>query len=377
MNRQTKRILGGTAATLAVLAGCGGRGGEKDYRQALELWRSGDLVRAESRLEKAARKLVDAEKKSRANNQLKILLCELGRYDEAAERFAESERLVSDDTATLNRGVALCYAGRLEQARFDLEKRLMERPDDLVARGFSAWLRMRSGAWEKAERDLANMVRGNPQDLALQNALALAEANGRAGKDAAIRRLGAIAAAYPPAAYNLALLHETGTGEKAEALRWYRTYLEVAGAQAFKAEAAQRAVERLQRPATRRSISGTAGGHVDHLARGTRLYAAKRYDEAVAEFEKAANAGASKPKAYYNMGLSLYAKGAYARAVGAFADALRFDSANADARYMLSLSYAKQGRWADAEREARRLAGEDASRSETLLEYVGRARNAR
>ena len=73
-------VCGGVCLLFAVFSGCGGRPGEKEYNKAVASWEGGDLVRAQSQLEKAIRKLSSSEKKSVANNQLGIIRWNLGKH---------------------------------------------------------------------------------------------------------------------------------------------------------------------------------------------------------------------------------------------------------------------------------------------------------
>ena len=107
-NKVLTLTVGGICLLFAVLAGCGGNPGEKEYNRAMASWKENDLVRAQSQLEKAIRKLSGNEIRSVANNQLGIILWQLEKKDEAIERFAESCRLSDDLTgANLNLGTTL------------------------------------------------------------------------------------------------------------------------------------------------------------------------------------------------------------------------------------------------------------------------------
>ena len=252
MNRKTLLIMsGGVCLLFALFSGCGGNPGEKEYNKARSSWKANDLVRAQSQMEKAIRKMADNEKKSVANNELGIIRWKLGKQDQAIESFAESCRLAEElSGANLNLGVALYHAGQWDQAKFQLTNILIEEPDNAVARIYLGLVYMEQQAWQSAAKELTEGLRSRPNDAAGQNALALAELHMNPDSDAAVQRLKRLLAAYPdyaPAAYNLAMIHEQWLKEPRTALGWYQQYLQKAGEDGAQAEAARQAVERLNR----------------------------------------------------------------------------------------------------------------------------------
>lgn len=377
-------LIAGTSACLlfTLFFGCGERTGEKEYSKAMSSWKDGDLSRAQGQMEKAIRKLSDKEKKAVANNQLGLILWSLGKNDQAVEKFSESCRLTEELTgANINRGIALYHTGELDQAKFEFTKILGEQPDNAVARTFAALIHMQKKDWQLASAELVKGLQANPSDPAGQNALALTQLHMNDNSAAAIDRLKKIVAAYPdyaPAKYNLAVIYDQWLHNESNALGWYRQYLQKAGADDAKADAARQAIARLggatsgstvQPP--RQNDSATAA---QHIAAGTKLHAEKKFHEAINQYAKAIKADPSQKTAHYNMGLSLYELKQYSQTVSACKQAIKLDPASANAHYMLVLAYAKQGKWNDAEQAAKALKQVDATRGDSMLKYVSDAR---
>jgi len=363
-NKKLLMIGGGICLLFAVFSGCGGRSGEKEYNKAMASWKDNDLVRAQSQLEKAIRKLSGNEKKSVANNQLGIILWSLDKHDQSIEKFAESCRLAEDlSGANLNLGIALYHAGQMEQAEFEFTKILGEQPDNAIARSFLGLIHMQEKDWKGASREIAAGLRTHPNDAAGQNALALAELHLNSSSSAAIKRLKQLVSAYPdyaPAAYNLAMIYDQWLHNPSAALGWYKQYLQKAGEEGMHTESATQAIARLseKEPDT---ASATPVKQIDsetaakYIAQGRKLHEAKKYSEAVTQYEKAIKADPSKPIAHYNLGLTYYELKKYREAAQSCSDALKLNPNSANARYMLALSYARQRKWNDAEREAKAL----------------------
>ena len=208
MKNKTLLLIGGGVCLLfAVFSGCGGHPGEKDYNKAMASWKKNDLVRAESQLEKAIRKLSGNEEKSVANNQLGIILWNLGKHDQAIESFGESCRLGENlSGANLNLGIALYYAGQSEQAELEFTKILNEEPDHAVARFFLGLVHMQKKDWKGASQEIIKGLGAEPNDAAGQNALALAELHLNRKSDVAVKRLKQLVAAHSDYAVDLAFI---------------------------------------------------------------------------------------------------------------------------------------------------------------------------
>lgn len=372
----------GTLLLLAVFFGCGERTGEKEYNKAMASWKDGDLVRAQGQLEKSIRKLSGNEKRSEANNQLGLILWNLGKYDQATEKFSESCRLSSELTgANLNLGIALYHAGQLEQAEFEFTKILGEQPDHATARAFLGLIYVQRKDWKNASKEITAGLRTGSNSPAGQNALALTELHLSGGSSAAVKRLQQLLIAQPdyaPAIYNLAAINDLWLKKQSAALSGYKKYLALAGSDAPQSTAAEQAISRLTGESTPDRANPSSPTYPEKAARliaaGAKLHAAKKYSAAVKQYEQALRADPSQKTAHYNMGLSYYALKDYPQAAQACANALKIDPNFADARYMLSLSYSQQKNWNDAEREAKALEKIDPTRSKSMLSYISDAR---
>lgn len=375
-------FFGGFLFLLALFSGCGDRSGEKEFNQAMKLAESGDLVRAQGQLEKAVRKLSDRERKAIAENELGIVLWKLGKKDQALESFSESCSLSGEITgANENLAIALCQAGRLDEAEFELTKILNEQPKNPTALLYLGIVQMERRNWAGAAKEIAKEVRANPKSPAAQNALALAELHQRQA-ETAIQRLKQLLAAspgYAPAAYNLAAIYDQWMHNSAAAIGWYRQYLEKSGGQGAFADRARQAIARLGGGGKPSSPTAKAGADkteraARYVSEGVKLYSAKKYDEAADRCRRAVALDPASKRAQYNLGLCLYALGNYAPAARAFDAAVKIDPRFADARYMLALTLAKQTKWDDAEREAKALKQLDPTRGKSLLEYISKVR---
>ena len=376
-NKKAFLAAGCLLATLLVFIGCGERAGEKEYGKAMAAWKAGELVQAQSLLEKSIRKTSGNEKKSIAWNQLGLILWKLGKTAEAAEAFNESCVLSESLTgANLNLGIALFHANRFDEAEVALNNVIGGNAKNQTARVLLGLIAAQKQDWAGASKAIGEAVKANPQDPAGQNALALAEL--QRSSDTAIQRLKQLVSAYPdyaPAAYNLAVIHEQKLGNKSAALEWYRHYLRKAGNDGSHAEAANQAIARLDRQGrTSSALKTNSETAKRHMAEGSALLAAKKFNTAISQFEQAIQAEPSQKFAHYNLGHAYFNLGKYNEAIGAYIDALKLDPRYADARYMLSYSYFQLRKWNDAEREAKELAKVDKVRGEQMLNHVSDAR---
>jgi tetratricopeptide (TPR) repeat protein len=364
---------------LGVFVGCGERAGEKEYNNAIAAWKDGDLVRARTLFEKSIRKTSGNERKSVALNQLGLVLWSLGEADAAADAFSKSCTLTDTLTgANLNKGIALFHAGRTDEAEVALNNVLGDNPKNQTARAMLGLIEMQKKNWAGASKELAKTVNLNPNSPAGQNALALAELHQNQNSDTAIKRLKQVVAAYPrytPAAYNLALIYDQWLQNADTAKSWYQKYLQAAGATGTHSEEATKAITRLSQKGSATPVSQVnTGSAARFMTEGARLHAAKKYADAVVQYQKAIQADSTQKNAYYNMGLAYYAQGKYADSARACNGALKIDPRFSDARYMSSLSYFQLKQWNDAEREAKALKQVDAKRGEEMLKHISSAR---
>jgi len=364
---------------LVMFVGCGSKNGEKEHSKALEAWNDGDLVRAQTLLEKSIRKTTGNEQKSESLNQLGLVLWELGKTAEAADAFSQSANLSEElSGANLNMGIALFHAGRLDEAEVALNNVLGENPRNETALAVLGMIEMQKRDWGGAAAELAKSATVNPADPAAQNALALAQLQQTKNVSSAINRLKGVVNAYPdyaPALYNLGAVYELYVKNNTQAMSWYKQYLAKAGAEGSHVQAANAALARLGgQPVTtqdnRNLPRSNPAEATRYMNEGLKLYSAKKYDEAVASFKKAQMADPKQKNVYYNLGLTFYAQGNYSDAAMACNKAVNLDPNFADAQYMLSLAYAKQKKWSDAERAAKELKKTDKTKGEQMLNYI-------
>ncbi len=377
-SKNTRWMAGGAGLVLALFIGCGERSGEKEYNKALSAWKDGDLVHARTLFEKSIRKTSGGEKKSVALNQLGLVLWQLGEAEAAADAFTKSAALTETlSGASLNMGIALFRAGRMDEAEVALNNVLGEEANNASALAILGLIEARQRNWDAATRQISKAVSAKPGDPASQNALALAELHSNRNADVAIKRLQQVLSAYPdyaPAAYNLAVIYDQWQSNKSAALDWYKQYLQKAGPQASRAEAATSAIARLgETPATRTATTNPDAA-LRFMEEGSRLQSQNRFTDAIGQYQKAVEADPGHKNAHYNMGLAYYALKNYAETVRCCIAALRIDPRFSDARYMLSLAYFQQRQWNEAEREALELKKTDAKRGDEMLGFISAAR---
>jgi tetratricopeptide (TPR) repeat protein len=364
----------GLILVLAMFVGCGGRSGENEYNKAVKAWRKGDLVQARTLFEKSTGRLSGNDKKSVAYNQLGLVLWDLNEPQAAADAFDVACSLSEGVTdARLNLAMAWFCTGDYDGAARSLNMYLGESPENKTALVLKGLIAAKKRDWAQSVRLVAQAAAGDPNDPAVQNALAVAELNHGQSSDQVINRLRKITATHPdyaPALYNLGVVYDQWRHEKTAALQYYQAYLSKAGGEAGHADAVRQAMAQLNGQAS--SVDSAAA--VQYMKEGARLHGAGKHAQAVDQFRKAIKADAGQKNAYYNMALAYYALENYSNAAQACQSALNIDARFADARYMLALSYVMQKNWTYAEREARKLSGVDAKRGRELLDYIATAR---
>ncbi|MEI6892372.1 MAG: tetratricopeptide repeat protein [Pontiella sp.] len=383
-NKKIVTVSTGVVVALFMFAGCSGKSGEKQYNQALSAWENGDLVRARTLLESSINKLSGNALKSTAQNQLGLVLWELGESEAAAMAFSTSANLAETLTEShLNMGIALYHTDRFDEAELALNNVLGENQNNETARAILGLIRLQKQNWTGATAELTKAERINPRSPAIQNALALAELHQTNNSDHALTRLKQLISAYPdyaPAAYNLGSIYDHWLQNTSTAIRWYQQYLQKAGVNGSHVQSASNAIVRLGGTPTTGMPSQTAtesnpAEAARHMMEGAKLHGAQKYEEAISAYRRAIAADPKHKMAYYNMSLALYSQGNYRDTTTACNHALQIDSNFSDARYMLSLAYAKQEMWTDAEREARNLTKTDPTRGEQMKKYISDSRN--
>jgi len=303
--RQLFLLIGGTSFLFAIFFGCGEKSGEKEYKKAIALWKSGQLSRAQGQMGKAIRKLTNREKKSVANNQLGLILWELGKTREAKNRFRESCQLSENITqADKNYGIALFKENQFDKAKMEFLTILGDHPDDLVSSFFVGMIYVKQKKWRGAQKRLVEGLRLKPQDPALQNAYALVELH-QGGINKALDRLKKIVKTFPdysPALFNIAAIYDFYLHNRSVAITWYQKYLSQVGPSAFRSSQAQQALMRLTNRSSGRRA--TAQEIAAWIKRGDSYYKKKQFSRAIEQYKKVLQVAPSNKTAHYDLGLS-------------------------------------------------------------------------
>lgn len=208
------------AALFCLLAvGCGDKRSQADLERGMESLRRGDAERAERYLAKATRRQPDS---ATAFGNLGAAYWQLGQRKEAALAFRRAADL--DNT----NAPAFEWLGR---ALTDLNR------------------------WDDARAALKRADELNPDNPRILTALSVVEYRGGDKHNAHLLLSKALnhAPDYPPALYNLAVLHRDHYTNRTDALLYFRRYLTVAGTNSHVA-AARAEIERKQ-PVTSNAVA--------------------------------------------------------------------------------------------------------------------------
>lgn len=382
-----RKIIFATAGVIAALlmfAGCGSKTGEKEYNKAVAAWKDGDLVRARSLFEKSINRTSENGQKSLALNQLGLVLWELGEAEAAADAFSKSANLNEELTgASLNMGIALYHAGRLDESEVALQNVLGADPRNESALAVLGMIELQKRNWAGATKELTKSSATNPDNPAAKNALALAILHQTKDSNRAIARLKQVNASHPdyaPAFFNLASIYEWYAKNNSAAMDYYNQYLAKSGAEGSHVQSANEAIARLGGKPSTTPLNTSSAARINpqeaerYYNEGYRLHREEKLDEAIAQYKKAVQTDPKHKQAYYFMGLAFYNKDDFGNAAIACNNAVNVDPNYSEARYMLSLSYAKQKKWSDAEREAKELAKTDKAKSDQMLKYISDSR---
>lgn len=88
----------------------------------------------------------------------------------------------------------------------------------------------------------------------------------------------------------------------------------------------------------------------EHFKKGTTLYTEGRYDEAIAEYQKAIKADSTYLKAYINLGAIYFKKKMYEEASSQFETVLRYQPYHMKAHYNLGLIQLELGKKDEAKK---------------------------
>lgn len=242
------RIHGSTVGAALVLlvlglAGCGPATPEKEYQSGLAALRKGDLAGGKARLESALEREPSGAFAAEAQNWLGLANWELGLTAEAAANFEGASKLspaAFDPVYNLG-----CLA--LDQGDMSRGISLLRRAADLDSRDTKALLRIgdwttRNGRWDLARRMYYEAQKREPQSAAAAAGLgrvALLENNLPQAETFFMQAL-EMSKDYPPALYNLGVVHAQMDGHGEQAREYFRQYLAVAPQGERAAAAAQR-----------------------------------------------------------------------------------------------------------------------------------------
>ena len=238
MRNQGSEIRGqgaavGIALGLAVLllAGCGKATPEKDYQAGLSAFRKGDLAGGKARLESALEQDPNGAFAAEAQNWLGLANWELGLPEEAIANFEGASKLnPAAFEPVYNLG---CLA--LDQGDMSRGISLLRRAADLDSKDTKELLRIgdwttRNGRWDLAQRMYFEAQKREPQSAVAATGLgrvALLEGNLPQAETYFMQAL-EMGKDYPPALYNLGVLHAQMDGHGEQAREYFRQYLAVA-----------------------------------------------------------------------------------------------------------------------------------------------------
>ena len=233
----------GLCALALLSAGCGKATPEKDCQAGLAALRKGDLAAGKARLESALERDPSGAFAAEAQNWLGLANWELGLTAEAAANFEGASKLnpaafepvynlgcLALDSGDMSRGISL-----------------LRRAADLDAKDTKALLRLgdwttRNGRWDLARRMYFEAQKREPQSAPAAAGLgriALLEGNLSQAETGFMQAL-EMSKDYPPALYNLGVLHAQTEGHGEQAREYFRQYLAAAPQGARAAAAAAR-----------------------------------------------------------------------------------------------------------------------------------------
>ena len=222
----------GTGAALVwlalLLAGCGKATPEKVYRGALESLHKGELARGKEKLEAVLEMNPAGSMAAEAQNWLGLVNWELGLPSEAAANFEYASKLEPAMFAPVyNLGCLVLEGGDMSRGIS-----LLRRAADLDVKDTRALMRIgewttRNGRWDLARRMYFEAQKREPQSAAAATGLgriALLEEQSSQAETFFMQAL-EMSKDYPPALYNLGVLHAQMDGHGEQAREYFRQYL--------------------------------------------------------------------------------------------------------------------------------------------------------
>ena len=223
--------LAGGLCLLMLLAGCGKATPEKEYQAGLEALRKGDLASGKARLESALELAPQGAFAAEAHNWLGLANWELGQLPGAAAHFEFASKVnPSAFEPAYNLG---CLS--LEMGDTSKGITLLRRAADLDTKDIRALLQLgdwttRNGRWDLARRMYFEVQKRDAQSAAAAAGLgriALLEENLPQAETFFMQAL-EMSKNYPPALYNLGVLHSQMSGHGDQAGEYFRQYLTAA-----------------------------------------------------------------------------------------------------------------------------------------------------
>jgi tetratricopeptide (TPR) repeat protein len=222
-------VLG--AALGLALAGCGPATPEQEYAAGVALLNKGDVAAGQARLEAALERAPEAAFAAAAQNWLGRANWERGQIPEAIANFEGASKLDPAAFAPVYNLGSLC----LELGDMSRGMSLLRRAADLDPQDVQALLRIgdwttRNGRWDLARRMYFEAQKREPQNAAAATGLgrvALLENNLPQAETFFMQAL-EMSKNYPPALYNLGVLHAQIEGHGQQANEYFRQYLQAA-----------------------------------------------------------------------------------------------------------------------------------------------------
>lgn len=229
---------------LALLAaGCGEMIPEKEYQTGLASLKKGELARGKTQIESALERDPEGSFAAEAHNWLGLANWELGLLPEAVASFEYASKLnPAAFEPVYNLGCLVLDGGDMSRGISRLR-----RAADLDAKDIKALMRIgewttRNGRWDLAKRMYYEAQKREPQSPAAATGLgriALLEGQMPQAETFFMQAL-EMHKDYPPALYNLGVLHAQMENHGEQAREYFRQYLAVAPQGARASAAAER-----------------------------------------------------------------------------------------------------------------------------------------
>lgn len=215
----------------AVLAGCSGGPGEREFRSGVREYERGSYVRAKALLEKSINERPGSPANAETYTYLGLAEWKLGQLQRAIEAFEYSQSLnPALVEPTYNLAAILYESGDLARAATLLEEAAMADPVDARSLELLGSIYMQVRKWQEARRVLFGALARSPQSPRVLTALALAEIHASGADKAIFYLMQALERNpdYAPAFFNLGVIYLQEMKDKAQAAAYFKKYIEVA-----------------------------------------------------------------------------------------------------------------------------------------------------